>query len=154
MGLDVEALRGSFQVVAERSPDVVHVFYEILFTRYPEVRPLFSRRSPERQEAMLARALVAVLDHLDDAPWLEAQLTALGAKHVEYGVHDEMYAWVGECLVSALKHAAGDAWTPRAERAWIAAFGAISGWMLAGARRARDGVTSAAPASTNAPLSR
>jgi hemoglobin-like flavoprotein len=135
MGLDVEALRGSFHVVVERQPDVVHRFYDILFSRYPQVRSLFSRNTRDKQERMLTQAIVAVLDHLEDAPWLESQLTAMGAKHVEYGVRDEMYGWVGESLVAALEGAAGDAWTPRVRQAWIDAFGAISGLMLAGARK-------------------
>lgn len=137
MSLDVEALRGSFQVVVERSPDVVHRFYDILFARYPQARPMFSRNSRETQEKMLTGALVAVLDHLEDAPWLSEQLSAMGAKHVGYGVTDEMYGWVGECLVAALKDAAGDAWTPRVEKAWLDAFGAISGLMIGGAKAAR-----------------
>lgn len=137
MSLDVEALRGSFELVVERSPDVVHRFYEILFSRYPQVRPMFSRNAPAQQEKMLTQALAAVLEHLEDAPWLESQLSAMGAKHVSYGVGDEMYAWVGECLVAALKDAAGEAWTPRIEKAWGDAFGAIAGLMVAGAKRER-----------------
>jgi len=138
MSLDVEALRSSFDLVVERSPDVVHRFYEILFERHPEVRSMFSRNSAAAQEKMLTGALVAVLEHLEDAPWLEGQLTALGAKHVSYGVRDEMYDWVGACLIAALKDAAGEAWTARVEAAWVAAFGAIAGLMLAGAARARN----------------
>lgn len=137
MSLDVEALRGSFELVVERAPDVVHRFYGILFSRYPQVRPMFARNSAEQQEKMLTQALAAVIEHLEDAPWLETQLQAMGAKHVGYGVSDDMYAWVGECLVAALKDAAGDAWTPRIETAWTDAFGAISGLMIAGASRER-----------------
>jgi hemoglobin-like flavoprotein len=136
MSLDIEALRSSFQLVVERSPNVVHRFYEILFSRYPAVRPLFSRNSAATQEKMLTDALVAVMEHLEDAPWLATQLRALGAKHVGYGVKAEMYPAVGECLVVALQEAAGEHWTPRIERAWLDAFGAISGLMLEGARPA------------------
>jgi hemoglobin-like flavoprotein len=86
---------------------------------------------------MLTQALGAVLDHLEDAPWLETQLGAMGAKHVSYGVRDEMYGWVGESLLAALSEAAGDAWTPRIAKAWTDAFGAIAGLMIAGAERQR-----------------
>ena len=138
MSLDVEALRGSFELVVSRSPNVVHRFYEILFERYPAARRLFSRNPSTQQEAMLTSALVAVIDHLDDTAWLAGQLSALGAKHIEYGVEDGMYSWVGECLVAALTEAAGDAWTPRIEKAWLEAFGAISQLMLSGAAKARS----------------
>lgn len=137
MSLDVEALRSSFQLVVERSPNVVHRFYEILFERYPSARRLFSRNSAKQQEEMLTSALVAVMDHLEDGTWLKNQLTGLGAKHIQYGVEDHMYGWVGECLLATLKEVAADAWTPRIEQAWAGAFGAISGLMLDGGRAAR-----------------
>jgi hemoglobin-like flavoprotein len=57
MSLDVTALRTSFDLVVERSPDVVHKFYDILFARYPQARPLFSRKSRDKQEEMLTQAL-------------------------------------------------------------------------------------------------
>ena len=144
MSLDVEALRGSFELVVERSPNVVHRFYEILFSRYPAARSLFSRNPGPHQEKMLTGALVAVMEHLEDAAWLTSQLSAMGAKHVEYGVQDHMYPWVGECLVAALQEAAGPAWTPRVADAWLGAFGAISGLMIAGSH---GGPTSAPQAS-------
>jgi len=139
MSLDVALLRSSFDLVIERSPFVTRRFYEIFFTRYPQVRPMFGGgpAALERQQRMLTDALVAVLDHLDDAPWLEQTLVSLGRKHVGYGVRDDMYAWVGECLLAALAEAAGDDWSPAIAAAWTAAFGAIAGLMLRGAAEVR-----------------
>jgi hemoglobin-like flavoprotein len=137
MALDVELLRGSFNLVAEREPELTKRFYEIFFTRYPQVRPMFHRTPPEQQQKMLRDALVAVLDHLEDAPWLTQNLKALGAKHVEYGVTDEMYNWVGESLLAAIANAAGDAWSPALAAAWTEAYGAIAGLAKAGAAEAR-----------------
>jgi hemoglobin-like flavoprotein len=139
MALDVSILRESFATVVERSPQVIARFYEIFFERYPEVRPMFGRAPAgiARQEKMLTDALVAVLDHLEDAPWLQETLFALGEKHVGYGVRDEMYGWVGQCLLAALAEAAGDAWTKEVEAQWGEAFGAIQSMMLAGAHATR-----------------
>jgi hemoglobin-like flavoprotein len=83
---------------------------------------------------MLTRALAAVIDRVEDGAWLTETLHALGAKHVDYGVTEEMYPWVGDALLSALEEAAGDAWTPRVKTAWSDAFAAIAGLMIAGAR--------------------
>ena len=137
MGLDVEALRGSFELVVERSPRLIGRFYEVLFERYPEVKPLFSRNAPEKQQKMLTEALVAVMDKLEDAPWLESTLKAMGAKHLDYGVTDVMYSWVGESLLATLAEVAGSDWTPRVEEAGKGALGAIAGLMLEGAAAAR-----------------
>lgn len=134
MTLDVTTLRESFELVVERSPQLTRRFYEILFERYPQVRPMFGR-STAKQEEMLTRALVAVLDRIEDGAWLTDTLEALGAKHVDYGVTDEMYAWVGDALLATLAEAAGEAWTPRVQVAWTAAYGAIADLMMAGARK-------------------
>lgn len=133
MSLNVSLLRSSFDLVLERQPDLTPRFYEILFSRYPQVRPLFGRRSQQEQAKMLQEALVAVVDHLEDATWLEDNLRAMGRKHVEYGVTEEMYDWVGDSLLSTLAEVAGDEWTPELEAAWKEAYGAIASLMKAGA---------------------
>jgi hemoglobin-like flavoprotein len=134
MSLNVTLLRTSFDMVVERSPQLTHRFYEILFERYPQTQSMFPAGRRSRQEGMLTEALVAVLDHLEDAPWLTSTLHGLGAKHVDYGVTDEMYGWVGDALLRTLAEVAGDAWSPELEQAWGAAFGAIASLMQEGAR--------------------
>jgi hemoglobin-like flavoprotein len=141
--MDIALLRSSFALVVDRSPDLVARFYEILFARYPQVRPLFGRNSAPAQQRMLTEALVAVLDRLEDAAWFTRTLEALGEKHVAYGVTDEMYGWVGECLLAALAEAAGDDWTPATNESWTQAYGAIAQTMLAGAHRAERARTDA-----------
>ena len=132
MSLDVALLRSSFELVVSRHPEPTARFYEIFFSRYPQVRPMFSRNAPKKQQEMLAGALAAVLDHLEDAPWLASTLGAMGRKHLDYGVRPEMYAWVGECLLATLAEIAGDDWTPPVAKAWTDAYGAITSLMLAG----------------------
>ena len=78
MPLNVSLLRQSFEVVATANPNFVSRFYEVLFERYPQTRPLFPQNGMARQAEMLTQALVAVLDHLEDAPWLQETLGALG----------------------------------------------------------------------------
>jgi hemoglobin-like flavoprotein len=131
MPLNVNLLRQSFEVVATANPQFITRFYEILFERYPQTRPLFPPNGMARQAEMLTQALVAVLDHLEDAPWLQGTLGALGAKHVGYGVTREMYDWVGASLLATLAEVAGSAWTPDLQAAWSEAYGAIVSLMLA-----------------------
>jgi hemoglobin-like flavoprotein len=135
MGLNVPLLRSSFDLVVERQPMLTPRFYEILFERHPQAEALFFRRPPETQQKMLQEALVAVLDHLEDAAWLSDTLHGMGAQHVEYGVTEEMYAWVGDALLTTIAEVAGDAWNEELRDAWLAAYGAISGLMKEGARR-------------------
>ena len=133
MSLNVAALRSSFELVVERAPNLTARFYEVLFERYPQARPLFGRNSRAVQEKMLTGALVAVIDHVEDASWLTETLGIMGAKHVAYGVTTEMYGWVGDALLRTLEEVAAEAWTPEVKQAWVDAYGAISSLMLAGA---------------------
>ena len=133
MSLNVELLRSSFELVLAREPALTHRFYGVLFTKYPQVKPLFGRNSAQHQETMLANALVAVMDHLEDASWLNETLTAMGAKHLDYGVKDEMYPFVGDALITAMSQVAGADWTEEHTAQWSAAYGAITSMMLEGA---------------------
>jgi hemoglobin-like flavoprotein len=134
MALNVALLRNSFELVTDREPQLTSRFYEILFERYPQVKPLFGRNSGANQAAMLQSALVSVLERIEDAAWLDSTLRAMGEKHVEYGVTDEMYNWVGASLLAAIGEAAGDAWSRELEVAWSDAYSAISGLMRQGAQ--------------------
>lgn len=132
MSLNTALLRSSFADIIDVQPQLTRVFYRILFERYPQVKPLFGNNAQEAQEKMLAEALVAVLDHLEDASWLKSTLGGMGQKHEDYGVTPEMFDWVGDALLSAMAESAGDAWNPEVEAAWTAAYGAIAGMMLEG----------------------
>lgn len=137
MALNPDLLRSSFEVAISQEVALTHRFYEIFFSRYPVVVPMFSRNAPEKQQQMLQQTLLAVLDHLDDSAWLTTQLHALGAGHVAYGVEDHMYGWVGESLIAAMKELSGQAWTPEIEAQWAEAYGILTSLALEGAARAR-----------------
>lgn len=132
MSLDVSLLQASFFVVAQKETDLAMRFYEILFARYPQTQAMFRRRT-EEQAKMLTGALAAVVAHVEDREWLVATLPPLGAKHVQYGVTNEMYDWVGECLIAALEDVCGPDFTPEVKSTWLAAYGAIASLMQSGA---------------------
>jgi hemoglobin-like flavoprotein len=135
MPLKVDLIRTSLELVLEREPNLTHRFYARLFARHPEVKPLFGGRSAEQQEKMLQDAIVAVVDHIEDAGWLTDTLGGLGRQHVDYGATEPMYAWVGACLVETLGEVAGDDWSDAHAAAWSEALAAVSQLMLAGAAR-------------------
>lgn len=125
MALDINLLRQSFELILERDPNVTTRFYDILFERYPHARPLFGKNSRKAQESMLAQALVAVVEHLEDGAWLTQTLGALGAKHVDYGVTPEMYGWVGDALLTTFAEIAAGDWTAPMAENWTEAYGVI-----------------------------
>ena len=106
-------------------------FYEVLFDRYPAVKPMFQRDN-KTQAAMLRKALISVIDHLDSTEWLAGNLGSLGRQHADMGVTAPMYDAVGECMIAAMSEIAGDAWTSEMTSAWREALTAVSSLMLAG----------------------
>jgi len=138
MPLDPTLLRESFQLAIERAPDLTARFYDTLFRNKPELAALFAHRPRATQEQMLGEALSAVIDHLEDAPWLAHQLAALGARHAEYGVTRVMYDDVGVALLQTLAASTGDAWTREVEGQWKLAYGAICEMMWAGDAKQTD----------------
>ena len=136
MGVDVKALRESFALLADREPELTRRFYDLLFERYPQVVPLFQRRSRGSQEAMLRDALIAVLGRIEDGVWMTTTLRTLGARHATYGVTDEMYDWVGGCLLDTFAAVGGADWTPAVARAWEDAYGVLARLMKEGAEDA------------------
>jgi len=144
---NTQMLQANLELIVERDPDLMSLFYATFFKRYPEVVPLFGRNSQSQQEQMLAEALTMLVGHLDDEGFVENTMLAVGRKHLDYGVEDKMYAWVGECLLSTLADVSGDDWTPALEGAWSGVLNAIAQIAIRGAAEARA-EAQAAPATS------
>jgi hemoglobin-like flavoprotein len=135
--MDKDLLERSLALVAGEEDALTRRFYDVLFTRYPQVRPMFSS-DVRPQAAMLREAVVAVIDHLDDAQWLESTLHGLGARHEGLGVTAPMYAAVAECMIATMEERGGSQWTPEMTAAWTEALGAVATMMLDGYREAES----------------
>jgi methyl-accepting chemotaxis protein len=138
MSLDLEALETSFDLVAPRGNELTDVFYARLFAAAPPVVPLFAGTDMRRQKAMLLRLLGLLRASLRNLEPLVPILHDLGARHVGYGARPEHYPVVGAVLIASMAEVAGDAWEPRFERAWWAAFDVVAGAMLDGASQQLD----------------
>jgi hemoglobin-like flavoprotein len=136
MSLDVRLLQSSFELVTRSEPELAARFYDNLFTRYPQTRPLFADVPMDRQQQMLTEALAAVVTHLEDGAWLDSTLRILGRRHAQYGITPQMYDWVGDALLTTLAQIAGPKWTDELAGAWADAYGAVAGLMQQGALNA------------------
>jgi methyl-accepting chemotaxis protein len=137
MGLNVELLESSFNLVAPKGEALVNRFYERLFKKYPSVKPMFKKTTMKEQKKKLLASLVLVIQNLRHPDKLTGALQQLGARHVAYGTKPAHYEAVGENLLAVLGEFAGNAWTPAVKQAWTDAYGAITTIMLAGAQRAQ-----------------
>ncbi len=121
-----ELLEESLEIALMRDPDFPRLFYEILFREHPEAQSLFTRNSLNAQRTMLAKTLMAAIDHIDDEAWLYENLAYLGARHVTYGVTPVMYDWMGEALRASIAETCDEKWTPEHDLAWREAYGIIA----------------------------
>ncbi|MDQ4117786.1 MAG: globin domain-containing protein [Actinomycetota bacterium] len=124
----VELIRSSFAAVEPHSEGLGKHFYATLFSRVPEVRDLFPVNM-EVQRSRLLRALVHVVQMVDQPDDLVPFLQQLGRDHRKFGVLSQHYDALGDALISSIAAFAGEAWSPEVERAWTNAYATVANAM-------------------------
>src|SRR3982074_881316 len=129
----VEIIRSSFAMVEPHADELGRHFYATLFRIAPETRDLFPVNM-EVQRSRLLRALVHVVQMVDQPDDLVPFLEQLGRDHRKFGVLAQHYDAVGAALLGAIGSFAGDAWTLDVEQAWTDAYGVVAGAMTTAAQ--------------------
>lgn len=142
---DAALIRASLAVVEPQVEEVAVYFYAILFARYPAVRELFPANMDVQRDRLL-RALLRIVELVDDPESLTRFCSHLGRDHRKFGTQDAHYPAVGECLLETLSRFAGPAWTPEIAGAWERAYGAVADTMM----RAAEQDAQHSPAAWNA----
>lgn len=142
---EIALIRTSLAVVEPQAADLAVYFYSILFARHPQVRDMFPP-GMDAQRGRLLRALLHIVDLVDDAEGLERFCAHLGRDHRKFGTQNAHYDAVGECLLAALARYAGPAWNAEVAAAWTHAYTAVAQVMT----RAADQDAQARPAVWNA----
>ena len=106
-------------------------FYARLFTKYPQVRPLFTT-PPEEQHKKLMASVGAIVAAVNSPETLVPYLHAMGVRHLKYKTENGHYAAVGENLVVVLgEHLSVEgAWTEEMKSTWEEALSFVSGVMI------------------------
>jgi serine/threonine protein kinase/hemoglobin-like flavoprotein/Ran GTPase-activating protein (RanGAP) involved in mRNA processing and transport len=123
-------VESSFAAISGTGKAFAEKFYEKLFDRYPETKPLFSHVSMSRQQHHLSSSLVMIIENLRSPDTLNASLTALSQRHVGYGVRPEHYQAFAVCFLEALRETLGEDWSPALNEAWAEALQAIAHVMV------------------------
>lgn len=122
----------SFAQVVPIADAAAALFYEDLFARDPQLRPLFQGDMREQRRKLVAMLSTAVAN-LDRWQEIAPAVRELGRRHVGYGVKPEHYETVGAALLATLEKGLGDGFTPEVRDAWGACFTIVRDEMLAGA---------------------
>ncbi|MFE0465431.1 globin domain-containing protein [Kitasatospora sp. NPDC058965] len=122
---DAALIRASAALVAPYADQLPVFFYSTLFNRYPQVRELFPPDLNPQQDR-LVRALLMIVELVDDPANLVAFCSHLGRDHRKFGTRSAHYGAVGEVLLATLEHFAGPAWTPEVAAAWTRAYTTVA----------------------------
>ncbi|MCX4695392.1 globin domain-containing protein [Streptomyces sp. NBC_01408] len=129
---EIDLIRASVSVVEPLAAEMTVYFYAILFARYPEVRPMFPP-GMDSQRGRLLRALLRIVDLVDDPASLVRFCGHLGRDHRKFGTLSAHFPAVGECLLASLARYAGPAWTADIAAAWTKAYGVVAEVMISAA---------------------
>jgi nitric oxide dioxygenase len=126
----VKLVQQSFATVAPISETAAILFYDRLFEIAPQVRAMFPADMSEQRKKLMAM-LAVVVNGLANLETILPAASALAKRHVAYGAKAEHYPVVGSALLWTLEKGLGEAWTPELAEAWTAAYGTLSGFMVA-----------------------
>lgn len=99
-----DTIKATAPVLADKGLDITMRMYDIMFSRYPEVKSLFNEANQHEggQPLTLARAVHAYAENIDNLEALGEAVELMAHKHVSLGVKAEHYPIVGECLLEAI----------------------------------------------------
>jgi nitric oxide dioxygenase len=126
----VTLVQESFAKVAPISGQAAVMFYDRLFEIAPQVKAMFPADLTEQRKKLMA-TLAVVVNGLANLESVLPAASALAQRHVGYGAKPEHYPVVGAALLWTLEKGLGEAWTPEVAEAWTAAYGTLSGFMIA-----------------------
>ncbi|SFE43689.1 nitric oxide dioxygenase [Lentibacillus persicus] len=131
MSLDTEKLeivKSTAPVLKEHSSEIGKHFYELLFTKVPELRNVFNQTNQKRglQQEALVYSVYAAGENIDSLENINQLVERIAEKHVSLGVKPEQYPVVGEVLLKAVQDVLGNAATDEVIEAWGAAYDYIA----------------------------
>src|SRR4051794_16127983 len=126
----IKLVQDSFAKVAPISAQAAVLFYDRLFEVAPGVKAMFPADMTEQRKKLMG-TLAVVVGGLSNLETVLPAASALAKRHVSYGAVAEHYPVVGGALLWTLERGLGDAWTPDVAEAWTAAYGTLSGYMIA-----------------------
>jgi len=126
----IKLVQDSFAKVAPISEQAAVMFYDRLFEVAPGVKAMFPADMTEQRKKLMG-TLAVVVNGLTNLEAVLPAASALAKRHVNYGAKPEHYPVVGGALLWTLEKGLGDGWTPDVAEAWTAAYGTLSGYMIA-----------------------
>ena len=123
----------SWEAVGRNHDGVAVAFYDRLFEIDAGARSLFAKTNMVAQRGKFIQMMGEIVRNLDWPTELIPTVSALGRRHVEYGVRDTDYDRVREALFAALAGELGAGFTDEVRDAWEEAYALTAAVMKRGA---------------------
>ena len=123
-------------VVKTQAERFTTVFYGELFEKHPNLKSLFETVDPQRQHVKLMRALILMVQSLNDDNTAARLLSGLGHRHLGYGATPPMFNAFGNAFLVALGEMGGEAWDEALHEQWSLLLRRVVHHMLNGMGRA------------------
>ena len=123
----------SWEAIGRDHDHVAVAFYDRLFEIDAGARSLFAKTEMVAQRSKFVQMLGDIVRNLDLPRDLIPTVSALGRRHVEYGVRDADYDRVREALFAALAVELGAGFTDEVRDAWEEAYALTAALMKRGA---------------------
>lgn len=126
----ISLIRKNWRQIRGIDPAIVgDAFYSKLFLDLPVSKRMF-KSSKSEQALKLIDMFNVIIARLDRISVLNDELKQLAIRHVEYGVKDEHYQYVGNALIWTLKKASQHDWNQELEEAWIECYNLLAKTMI------------------------
>lgn len=124
----IQIIKSTVPVLEKHGTAITRRFYQMLFTRHPELLNIFNQVNQKkgRQQTALASAVYAAAKHIDQLEAILPVVKQIAHKHRSLGIKAEHYPIVGETLLAAMKEVLGSAATEEVLQAWAEAYGVIA----------------------------
>ncbi|MEM7362508.1 MAG: globin family protein [Pseudomonadota bacterium] len=124
----ITMVKDSWQQVTPIADQAAQLFYDHLFEKNPQLKPLF-KSDMKSQGKKLMTMITTAVNSLDKLEVILPAVEDLGKRHVGYGVVDDHYDAVGTSLLWTLEQGLGDAFTEDVKEAWTETYVALAGVM-------------------------
>jgi len=124
----INIVQSTAPVLKEHSKEIGKRFYELLFSKAPDLYNIFNQTNQKRglQQEALGYAVYAAGEYITNLDAIKPVIERISQKHRAIGIKAEQYPVVGETLLQAVKDVLGDAATDEIIEAWGKAYGYIA----------------------------
>ena len=121
----ITIIKQTASLVTEHAIDITTNMYQLLFSKYPHMKNLFSN-APDNQNVILAEAISAYAVNIDNLKIFTPALEVIAYSHVKENIQAIHYPILGIIFIQALEKSLGSLATLEFIDAWREAYKVVA----------------------------